>query len=574
MSFRARLFAAFLAAVLLPIGVLAYGVRREMTARLTGEYERRVASLVSVIRDDLGAESLDVATRLATVASDLAADNQFRLAARSSESGDRRWLLDYAGNAMRVAGLDMLEIQDSAGRVLSSGHFRNAYGRLQPRLSRGLAQTPNGIALVRTRTAEDALLVLARVDSFQVAGRRYFVVGGTVVDSAALGRLAPDLDLTVALTAPSDTVSSPGFRGAVEPSDAGTLGGAVDHRLVSELSLPYLDALADSAAGPDSARFVVAQRLTTLRTLRRSVDLWFLAALGATAVLAVALAGVLASRVSRPLSELARKTAAIHLDRLDQDFASDRTDEIGALSRLLGAMTDRLRAGAARLREAERRATVGDVARQVNHDIKNGLAPIRHVLRHLDETARTEPGQLAVVFAERQGTLDSSVAYLETLAQNYARLSPKLDREPCDVNAVVRQVAGNAARGQTRLELRLGDRLPSVRADALVLRRILENLVGNAVDSLESRAGGVAVSTAASDGVHPAVRVTVSDTGRGMTRDELDRAFDDFYTTKPGGTGLGLSVVRRLVADLSGTLRVETEPGAGTRVIIDLPVVS
>jgi signal transduction histidine kinase len=56
-----------------------------------------------------------------------------------------------------------------------------------------------------------------------------------------------------------------------------------------------------------------------------------------------------------------------------------------------------------------------------------------------------------------------------------------------------------------------------------------------------------------------------------MTRDELDRAFDDFYTTKDGGTGLGLTIVRRLVQDLGGRLRVETEPGAGTRVTVDLP---
>jgi signal transduction histidine kinase len=56
-----------------------------------------------------------------------------------------------------------------------------------------------------------------------------------------------------------------------------------------------------------------------------------------------------------------------------------------------------------------------------------------------------------------------------------------------------------------------------------------------------------------------------------MSREQLDRAFDDFYTTKPHGTGLGLSIVRRLVMDLDGSLRVETEPGAGTRVILEFP---
>jgi len=59
-----------------------------------------------------------------------------------------------------------------------------------------------------------------------------------------------------------------------------------------------------------------------------------------------------------------------------------------------------------------------------------------------------------------------------------------------------------------------------------------------------------------------------------MSRAELDRAFEDFYTTKEGGTGLGLSIVRRLVLDLGGVLRVDTEPGAGTRVTIELPAMS
>ena len=65
--------------------------------------------------------------------------------------------------------------------------------------------------------------------------------------------------------------------------------------------------------------------------------------------------------------------------------------------------------------------------------------------------------------------------------------------------------------------------------------------------------------------------MSVADNGRGMTRAELDQAFDDFYTTKEGGTGLGLTIVRRLIQDLGGRLRVETEPGVGTRVIVELP---
>src|SRR2546422_11098204 len=112
------------------------------------------------------------------------------------------------------------------------------------------------------------------------------------------------------------------------------------------------------------------------------------------------------SRISRPRTALAAKTADVDMDRLDVAFDRDRGDEIGALSRLLGAMTTRLRAGAARLREAERRLAMGDLARQVNHDIKNGLIPIRNVFRHLGQAAGESPDRLAAAFRDRQATVE------------------------------------------------------------------------------------------------------------------------------------------------------------------------
>ena len=107
----------------------------------------------------------------------------------------------------------------------------------------------------------------------------------------------------------------------------------------------------------------------------------------------------------------------------------------------------------------------------------------------------------------------------------------------------------------------------------MALRRILENLTANAVDSLPSKRGRITVSTRAVERQREPVviRVIVADTGRGMSADESKRIFDDFYTTKDGGTGLGLSIVRRLVMDLGGTIAVESEPGAGTRMIVDIP---
>jgi signal transduction histidine kinase len=467
-------------------------------------------------------------------------------------------LLDYAGNAMRLAGLEMLQIQDGDGRIVSSGHFRNEYDQLEPDLARLLAAA-GGTALVRARSAEAPFLALARLDSLQLGGKRFTLIGGIAVDSGFLARLTPDSELAIAVAVPPDSVAQ---------GDPAT-------QVVSTLTRPFV-AEGDSARLLP-ARIVVTHSLGSVTALRHGVAISFLVAVLATGGIALLLAAWLSTRISRPLTALAAKTEAIDMDRLDVAFESDRTDEIGTLTRLLGAMTERLRAGAARLREAERRLAVGDLARQVNHDIKNGLTPIRNVFRHFAQAAGEGPDRLAAAFRERQPTVESSISYLESLAGNYARLSPQPSGEPCDVNAVVRDTISRLGdTGKAELHVELSDPLGPARADPLVVRRILENLIGNAIDSLAPGAGRVTVSTGPSDGgaSGSGVRITVADTGKGMTKEELDRAFDDFYTTKPGGTGLGLSIVRRLVLDASGALRVETQPGSGSRFFVDLPGVT
>jgi len=553
MSFRTRLFLGFVLAVLVPLGLLAAGVRRELDRRLTADYRARVDGAVQAIRADLARESWSIQGRLGALGAQLASDNRFRQAVVQGDPRARPYLLDWARYAIRQAGLTVLQLQDSTGRVLSSGHFRQEFDLVRPELPRFLSATGGWPALARVRTPEGPILALVRSDSFTVAGRRFTLVGGVGAESRFPGRLPGDSAFAVRLAI----------------ADADSVAAAAGTEIAAQLPIPFLGLPPDTI--PGTARLVVTQSAGTLVELRRSIDRWFLAALLVTAVVALALAAWLSSRISRPLTRLAEQTAAIDLDRLDQDFSSDRGDEVGALSRLLGAMTARLRAGAARLREAERRVAMGDLARQVNHDIKNGLVPIRNVLRHLDQVAHDRPDALAEIFAERRSTLESSVTYLDALARNYARLSPAPAVEPCDVNALVAGLmsAGGAA-GVVRTDL--AEELPTVSVDRLMLRRVLENLVGNALESLDGREdGSVTVRTERIAEGSRGVRITVADTGRGMTKAELDHAFDDFFTTKAGGTGLGLSIVRRLVLDLGGTLRIDTEPGAGTRAVVELP---
>ena len=535
MTFRSRLAIAIAVAAAIPLTALSLGVRRELTRRLEDQAARRVQALASVAEQTLEAETGVVRRRLGGAAGQLGHDNRFRIALRG-DPGARAWLLDWAGAAMDAGGLDVLMVTDSAGRILSSGHFRNEYDRLDPDLPRAVTAARGRPMLAAVRTPDGPVTILVGIDSVRVAGLVFRLVGGTAFDSARAARLSLD-DVRVGLDS-----AGPGVA-------------------VARITLPWYDGTVSGARS-----LVISRDTEPLAALRRSVGTWFLVAMVLSLVLATGLAIVLSARIARPLTRLADTASRLDLDQLDLEFGLAREDEIGTLSRFLDGMTRRIRESLGRLREAERRAATGDIARQVNHDIKNGLIPIRNVLRHLGEVAQREPQQLPAVFAERRATLESGVQYLEDLARSYARLVPAAGSVSTDLNAIVRELAAHAP---GRIELGLDEALRHVRAEPVPIRRIAENLITNALEALDDEEGGVTISTG--PGQDGRVRLTITDRGRGMTAAELERAFEDFYTTKPGGTGLGLPVVRRLVDELGGTVRVETAPGQGSTVTVEVP---
>ena len=554
MTFRSRLLIAFALATVVPLAMLGVGVRRQLTARLVAQHQQRVDGMARVAAQDVERESASIASRLSTLAGTLRTDDRFRMAAVRGDPGERAYLLDWAEQAMRTTGLDMLQLQDSAGRIMSSGHFRNEFDRLEPEVPRALALA-KGAVLVRARAPEGPFLALVRADSVRVADRRFDLVGGVKVDSAFLRRFAREEGLRVALSIPIPRMLAPDDTSGLSARDA---------NVVAALPIRYFT---DSLT---TARLVITYDIPELALLRRDVDQWFAAALMVVVAAGLALAIWLSRRLSEPLATLTHAASTIDLEGPELMVAASRDDEIGTLARRLGSMSTRLRASAARLRQAERRATVGDMARQVNHDIKNGLIPIRNVLRHLVQVQEEQPQDLATVFGERRSTLESSVGYLDTLARNYARLTPSVERRAVDVNGIATEIAASTAVASTiRVRTRLADAVPRAFGDPVIVRRIIDNLVRNAIESLDAGGGDVTIAT--SRAPNGAVRIVVADTGRGMSQDELAHAFDDFFTTKPDGTGLGLSVVRRLTTDLNGSMRVESAPGQGTAFTIELP---
>ena len=570
MSLRVRLLLAFALVVFVPLALLAFGFRYEVTQRLSEQYERQLEIVPSLVEDDLGRTASTAQQQLDALAAALPNDNRFR-AALAGAPDERQYLLDWAASAMHLTGMSLLQLFDENGQILSSGHFRNEHGRAVPGFVTALRKTEGGLALLRAPGADRDLLTLVRHAPVRVGDRTLTLAGGVMVDERFLSRLAGNHQVGITLRYADTTLTA-----AREDSATGSRTGAGPlSEATREMRIPIVLVSGDGTVDVQRAVVSLVQPRTNLVLLLQSVDSWFVATTAGATALALLLAVLLSSRITRRLASLADKTAVIDLDRLDVEF-DEGTDEVGRLSRVLGDLTARLHAGTARIREAERRATVGDLARQITHDIKNGLIPLRNVMRHLTQVGRDDPASLASVLAERRQTIDSSIGYLETLATNYERLSTAPQRRECDVHTLIEDVVRAVGTGGPfDLQIDLAAAHALVLGEPIAIRRILENLITNAADSLDGNPGRITISTATVETDEGALlRVTVADTGRGMSVEEASRIFEHFYSTKQGGSGLGLSIVRRLVTDLHGSVRVESEPGKGTRMIMEIPASS
>jgi two-component system nitrogen regulation sensor histidine kinase NtrY len=225
-----------------------------------------------------------------------------------------------------------------------------------------------------------------------------------------------------------------------------------------------------------------------------------------------------------------------------------------------------------------------EVARRIAHEIKNPLTPIalsaQRIRRRFRDRVVTPEDKK--IFDECVGAITGQVETLKRLVDefsNFARL-PAANPKPDDLNALVREtVASYHGTENVAFATRLDDALPSVELDREQIRRVLVNLIDNAVAALgEPRARGangdpgrVELRT-----VHDApletVRLEVADEGCGIRPEDRRRIFEPYFSTKDHGTGLGLAIVSRIVADHRGYIRVHDNKPRGTRFIVELPV--
>ncbi len=291
----------------------------------------------------------------------------------------------------------------------------------------------------------------------------------------------------------------------------------------------------------------------------------------ALAVLAALLGLGVMALVQRALAPLRRLAAgAQQLARGDYRHRVDvgSSDEIGALAREFNAMAAALEEREVRLIRSERLAAVGKIAAQITHEVRNPLSSIGLNAELLEEELDGEPRELArAIIKEVDRLAGITEQYLR-----FARLPrPKLERE--DLNTIVSSLLAflkeELEKRGIAVEARLAASLPPVAADENQLRQALLNLLRNGAEAMRD-GGRLTVATAATDGQ---VRVSVTDTGHGIAPGERDKIFDAFFSTKEGGTGLGLALTQQIVADHGGAIEVESEPGSGATFTVRLPAV-
>ena len=234
---------------------------------------------------------------------------------------------------------------------------------------------------------------------------------------------------------------------------------------------------------------------------------------------------------------------------------------------------------------AQKSAAWQEVARRIAHEIKNPLTPIQlsaqRILHHLELQAasgksKAPDPELPRIAQECSRLIVREVATLASLVNEFSQFVrfPSAKLHPANTNTVVREAlevfSGRLDGIQVRTSLE--ENLPAIRADALLLRSVLINLIDNAAEALEGAAAREISLSTRLRSESETVEIAVADTGHGISPEDKDKLFLPHFSTKQRGTGLGLAIAARIIAEHGGALRVEDNRPTGSRFLIELPV--
>ncbi len=303
--------------------------------------------------------------------------------------------------------------------------------------------------------------------------------------------------------------------------------------------------------------------------------LWIFAALW-TAILgfvSFALAVAVSRGIAHPVLELRSGMERVTQGDLDHRVAPRGTSEVRYLGSAFNRMVEEIQSSRRALMKAERLAAWREVARAVAHEIRNPLTPIQFALQRLQEESRRDEGPRAEVVRENADSILREVRSLQEFATAFSSVAqlPEPKLQACDLSALVEDVA-RLYRGSSPTTFRVETEasVPVAWADPGQVQRVLVNLIKNALDAMGGR-GEITLHVRRDDAPGGGVLLEVADTGPGMDPTTLDRAGHPGFTTKSSGSGLGLTLVQRIVEQHGGRFALTSSPGAGTRATVALP---
>jgi signal transduction histidine kinase len=496
-------------------------------------------------------------------------------------------LLVYEGGELRSASDPLLEQLAPTGRLLGADVAQTLliHGEVSAnRLERvGEAHTLFGYRNVELDTPAVPLVVLAapaRADELAL-GRRARDLGVLVLFATAVGALAALWLSGIAARQLARPIGS--LRRAALALAGGEREPRLEGRPTTEF-LPVFAAFRRMVSDLSASRSALEDATRRTALVLRNVASGVIAVDDSGRVtLANPRADELLGAALPPGTRLVDASPQL-ARRVDTFLGSDTDDEDFELQQgeqqWRGRLTRLTRGGAvvtvndiSEIARAERVLAWGEMARQVAHEIKNPLTPIRLGVQHLRRARSDRRVDFDRVLEQNVERILREIDRLDEIARAFSRYGQppeqRGDAEPTDVAAVVRDLVGLETMGDDTVRWSVtGDDRPRM---ALARREELREVLLNVFENARlARATDVRSSIAAQDGQ---VAITVTDNGQGIPKDVLARIFEPHFSTRTSGSGLGLAISRRLIESWGGTIDLASEEGAGATVKISLKAV-